>query len=57
MEQSKSSFQPTLGRTIALTGVVFAISLAVVSMTLLAILLIPQVFTVIFPSANPMLLP
>lgn len=41
-----------IGRTVALTGVVFAISLAVLSMTLLALNLLPQIFPTLVPSTG-----
>lgn len=41
-----------LGRTVALTGVVFAISLAVLSMTLLALGVLPQIFPTLAPSTG-----
>lgn len=41
-----------LGRTVALTGVVFAISLAVLSMTLLALSVLPQIFPTLAPSTG-----
>ncbi len=40
-----------LGRTIALAGIVFAASLAIISMTLLAVLLLPQIFSLLAPAA------
>lgn len=44
--------KPRLGRTIAMAGVVFAISLAIISMTLLALLLLPQLFPILAPAAS-----
>jgi uncharacterized protein (TIGR02246 family) len=41
-----------LGQTVALTGVVFAISLAVLSMTVLALNLLPQIFPTLVPSTG-----
>jgi uncharacterized protein (TIGR02246 family) len=41
-----------LGRTVALTGVGFAISLAVLSMTLLALGVLPQIFPTLAPSTG-----
>jgi hypothetical protein len=41
-----------LGRTIALAGVVFVISLAIISMTLLGFGLIPEILPTLFPSAE-----
>lgn len=41
-----------LGRTIALTGVVLVIGLAIVSMMLLGLGLMPQIFPTLFPSTN-----
>lgn len=41
-----------LGRTIALAGVVFAISLAIISMTLLGFGLLPEILPTLFPSAE-----
>lgn len=46
-----------LGRTVALTGVVFAISLAVLSMTLLALGLLPQIFPTLAPSTGTFISP
>lgn len=42
-----------LGRTIALAGVVFAISLAIISMSLLAFNLVPQIFPTLLSSTSP----
>jgi hypothetical protein len=44
--------KPRLGRTIAIAGVVFAISLAVISMALLAVMLLPQIFPSLLPAAS-----
>lgn len=41
-----------LGRTIAQTGVVLVIGLAIISMMLLGLGLIPQIFPTLFPSMN-----
>jgi uncharacterized protein (TIGR02246 family) len=49
-EQPDRDTRSKLGRTIALTGVVFVISLAVLSMTLLALSLLPQIFPTLVPS-------
>lgn len=46
-----------LGRTVALTGVVFAISLAVLSMTLLALGVLPQIFPTLAPSTGTLTTP
>lgn len=49
-EQSRDHFQ--FGRAIALAGVVFAISLALISMTLLALGVMPQIFPTLFPAST-----
>jgi uncharacterized protein (TIGR02246 family) len=41
-----------LGRTIALAGVVFVISLAILTMTLLALGLLPQIVPTLYPSSS-----
>lgn len=41
-----------LGRTIALIGLVVAISLAVIFMSLLAVELMPQIFPTLFPATG-----
>lgn len=46
-----------LGRTVALTGVGFAISLAVLSMTLLALNVLPQIFPTLVPSTGTLTTP
>jgi uncharacterized protein (TIGR02246 family) len=45
-----------LGRTIALAGVVVAISLAILTMTLLALNLLPQIFPTLYPASSAAML-
>jgi uncharacterized protein (TIGR02246 family) len=60
MEPPKNQFKQRPGRQIAMAGVFLAVSLAIISMTLLAVLLFPQILPTLFPSkslamtSNPM---